>query len=342
MAKRRRGFTLIELLISASLGAALVFVAVRVSTDHQRILGRTTARVEMGQAGRMALELLAHDLRPAGVGVGYQPDGTFSGLAFGSFSVPGGAVFTSNDLPITLEDGSIVTDDLGVLSAVGDVRTVADWAPNVAQTCAGGAYAANDVVALFSREGLFARSARVLNVATSPCTSGSCLAGCNYITLADDATFASDNEARVADYEGGEMFGDLRYVVWFVIPGEGRGQLRRAEVTSQSPCQARDAGCGVVVAEGVESLQIAFWQWDPETLNWSQAVDAIRDRRRLRADVELLVRGAPDPMNVTHEAGALELAPGRCMPESCGRGSAPRWVVRGSVELRNSGRLELR
>ena len=131
------GFTLTELLVSSAIGLFTLAVAVQMASDHTAILSQTTSKMDMYQSARTAVELLGEDLRHAGLGVGYRPDGRFAGLMRGSFQVQGGATFTADGLTQTLSTGSIPTDDLGIRLAMGDLRTIASFSGSQGQICAG-------------------------------------------------------------------------------------------------------------------------------------------------------------------------------------------------------------
>lgn len=342
---RRAGLTLLEVLVSMALGVFVLVAAVTVAADHGRILGRTTGRLDMYQSARATAELIARDLRQAGVGVGYRPDGTFAGLSRGNFAVPGGATFTADDGPLALEWGQGVTDDLGVRLARGEARTVADFDAAQMQVCAGSGLAAGQVASLSSREGLHVKSILVGSVSNAVCGNGVCLNGCERVTFTDDATYVSDPGALGASYAEGGVIGGLAHVVWFVVSGDGRGELRRVSATAASPCASRESGCGEVVARDVETLQVALWQWDEDARAWVDRTGApgIDDRRRIRVDLELVVRGPADDRGQAQSPVTLALAPGRCVPHPCGGGDrAPRWTFRTSVDVRNAGRMVIR
>ena len=143
------------------------------------------------------------------------------------------------------------------------------------------------------------------------------------------------------------MVGDFAEVVWFVVPGaDQEGELRRAYVTQADPCNARDDQCGGLVAEDVETLQVAIWQWDDQTSAWVNQTTAgtVGDRRRLRVDVELVVRGGQDEQSGAHRPIELKLDGQKCVGGSCGA-TGDKWrrfAVRTSVEIRNSGRMLIR
>ena len=344
---RARGFSLIELMIGTAISALTIVVAVRFFTDHTRLLDSTLSTTRMNQDGRQSLDLLVFDLMHAGAGAGYRPDGSFAGLLRGSFSAPGGASFVSNDRLIDLEAGSIPSDDLGLRMAIGDARTIASYDGDSGQICAGGDYKLGEVILLLSQEGLHARSAKLSGLTSATCSLGDCISGCQAFTVEPDGAFVSAPSSANADYAGGELLGQFAQVVWWVTPGHhGQGALRRAELTDATPCPSRDDDCGGTIAEGVETLQVAVWQWDPLASAWVDRTNdpQIDGRNRLRVDVELVARSTQAAGGPPKSGVELSLAPGVCVPSPCNapRSRVTRQVLRASVELKNSGRMLIR
>lgn len=343
--RRKAGFTLIELMISVVVGTFVLAAAIAVTTDHSRVLGRASGRLEMHQGARVAVDLLAQDLRHAGVGVGYRADGSFAGLSMGGFTVQGGAAFQSNDREVTLEGVARRTDDVGIRQAVGDIRTIAAYNDTQAEICAGASYEAGDVVVLTTREGLRARTVRVGGLSATSCSRGLCVGGCEAFSFTADSAYQSDLSAVSADYVEGEVAGTYQHVVWFVTPDANeRGLLQRAEVTSERTCANADNTCGGTVTEGVESLQVAVWQWDEVTAGWVDRTDAtnIDGSQRIRVDLELVVRAPDDPLGGQQSPVQMQLD-SQCIPSPCGTEDAvPRWATRSSVEIRNSSRMMIR
>lgn len=341
------GFSLIELLVSAAIGAFVMLAAVVAATDHTRILSKTRSHIDMQDAGRVSLDLLAGDLRMAGFGVGYRPDGSFAGLSRGSFTVPGGARFTAQDRSLSLSAGTVTTDDIGIRRGSGEVRSIASYADGLAQLCAGSNASPGDVMVLRTRTGASARTIRVNSVSPATCRGASCLGGCEDVNFSADSTYASDLYAANVDYTSGEATDDFAEIVWFVIPGgDGLGELRRAEVTAVDPCVAPDSSCGGTVAPSVQTLQAAVWQWDEPTASWVDMTSnaLITGKRRIRVDVELVIRSHyVDERSPYRESLPLELGAGKCVPSPCGSrpDQVERRVLRTSVELRNSGRMNL-
>lgn len=66
-----RGFTLIELIIGTAIATVLTAAAFAFAAHETRLMGVSRERVELVQAGRASLDLIAEDLAQAGAGVGY-------------------------------------------------------------------------------------------------------------------------------------------------------------------------------------------------------------------------------------------------------------------------------
>lgn len=341
------GFTLVELLVSTGTGLFVLAAAVTLASDHSRVLGRSTTRLDMHQSARLAAELIAQDIRHAGVGIGYRADNSFAGIRRGEFQLAGGAPMDADDREIVLNSGRLLTDDLVIRQAVGSMRSIAQFGNGTGQICAGGDFETDDIVVLVTREGLHAQTVRLTAIDDAICTDGSCVNGCQDFTFVSDASYTADPAIADANFTGGEMAGEYQEVAYFVYPNaEGRGVLQRAEISGTTQCQAADASCGGTVAENVETLQIAVWQWDDGAQVWTDVTTApsIPDRSRLRVDVELVVRAAyVDDRSGLQAAQQLELA-ATCVPAPCGteQDRVQRWTLRSSVEIRNSGRMQIR
>ena len=345
--RTQAGFTLTELVVSSAVGLFTLAVAVQVASHHSAAVGETTRQMDTLQSSRMVLDLISEDLRHAGAGVGYRPDGQFGGLIRGAFTVSGGAQFSAGGRVQTLTTGDVVTDDLGIRLATGDIRTVAAYAGVSGQICAGSNMAVGDVVMLLSREALHGVTVQLQSLADAACVDGMCRDGCATFTYAPSASYQSDAGAPTVNYVSGSMIGDFAEVVWFVHAGpDGDGELRRAEVTSAQPCATRGTDCGGLVADDVETMQVAVWQWDDAISQWVDrtASATVDDRRRLRVDIEVVVRGGAERAEGAGRPVALQLAPGQCVGGTCGGvgDQNRRFVMRTSVEVRNGGRMQIR
>ncbi|MFO0723751.1 MAG: prepilin-type N-terminal cleavage/methylation domain-containing protein [Myxococcota bacterium] len=332
-----RGFTLVELMVASSVGAVITLAGVAFVSHQTRLMGVTSERIEMNQASRFGLERLRADLRMAGVGIGYDESGGFSGLEFSTFS-RGGAQFTSDNR--TLNSG-VLTDDLGILIASGGQTTIAGYnSGGLAQFCAASGIKSGSLVVFRSEDGLSARSAIVTQIGSGHCSGDVCSGGCDDVLWAADpaATYASGANAIDVSYLGGTATGDLRQVTWFVEDTDpahrGEGRLRRVV----GDCSALDYNCGEVMAERVESMQIR--RYARKDGAWTDITDATTKPEpgvRLRVDVELVVRArAVDTQ--PHEPTSLLLETGACVPSCTSRDSYARKAVRASVEIKNSGR----
>src|SRR5689334_17870044 len=65
----QRGFTLVELMITLVVLAVVVIVLTTVMLTAQRGKVQSSNRIESSQAARIALDMMARDLRSAGYGV---------------------------------------------------------------------------------------------------------------------------------------------------------------------------------------------------------------------------------------------------------------------------------
>src|SRR5687768_1400823 len=117
--RRVRGFTLVELMVSMAIGLFVVAAAFTFVVHQNQLLEFTRRSIDRDRGGRVSLDLLVQDLRHAGIGTGYAPDGTFNGIIFGDFTVPGGAIFHGNDL----------SDDIGIRMANGSYRSIVQFGP---------------------------------------------------------------------------------------------------------------------------------------------------------------------------------------------------------------------
>jgi prepilin-type N-terminal cleavage/methylation domain-containing protein len=336
-----RGFTLIEMLVSLAIGAFVAAAAVTFAGDQIRLLDRTDSQLGTQQEGRAVIDLVATELRAAGLGVGYTVDGRFAGLRRGDFSVQGGAVFRSNGGQV---DGR-ATDDLGLRFTIGDVRTISNYTRGVSgQVCAGGDFAADDLVLLMSRNGRTAHTARLGSINPDVCQGTQCAGGCETFTFAFEEGYETGTDALTATYREGELFGDYREVVYFVAnDANERSHLRRAEISAAQPCASREDACGVVVGQQVEALQVRVWLFDEVTGGWLDVTgrSAINEVGPVRVDLELVARSDEAKTNQVAIRSALDSS--ACYPAPCGASDAiPREVFRTSVDVRNAGRMQIR
>lgn len=345
MKRTRAGYTLLELVVATGAGSILTLSAVAFATHQTRALGMTTDQLELAQSSRSALDRVKADLRMAGAGVGYDAAGTFAGIEIGQFQ-RGGATFNSANHLINLENGSSVTDDLGITLANGDYATIAAFSPSgTGQLCAGGEFDDEDIVLIRSEDGLSARTVRLSGLNAAPCALGQCAGGCQAFGWSPDPSYLSGDEAAIAPYAGGEAAGNFQQVTWFVEttdPGDsehGAGRLRRAE----GSCRARDHNCGEVMLENVESLQIRVYErtrngWIDRTSLGSRVPGA----SRIRVDIELVIRARYARSKHPRKAVTTDLEAQLCFPACGTEDHYIRHLVKTSVEIKNSGRLAFR
>lgn len=370
MPRDRRGFTLLELLVGIFIALFLTAAAVALARHETRLMGVSNEQLELEQSSRSALDLLAFDLRQAGVGVGYDNADQFHGLLLESFTAGG---VTWNDdaasASIQLQKSSpsggplgptydMPTEDIGIMITEGAFATIADYSDvGGGQYCLseGVRFEPGEVVVFRSEDGLAARSTVIQPTGAETCRFGDCVGGCMSFTWSIQPTpaFLSDPSAQTASYLGGEIHGDLKTIVWFVESTDpaslNRGQLRRAmfDGNPANDCTARDSSCGAIVSDNTETLQIEVWSWDPTLATWQRVTGANRivGRERVRVDVELVVRSRVPGVR-KHEPVTLALAPGQCVPEPCATSrddwdQIERRAYRTSIEVKNSGRFAL-
>ncbi len=334
------------MVVALLVGAIVVAAGFVLTGHHTKVMGATNDTLKMQQAGHRGFRLLKEDIKHAGLGVGHATDGAFKGLLRGRFQVPGGAEFNANDRTLSLGAASIPTDDLGIYHARGTARTIAYQGSGFYQICAGSGVQAGDLVAVLSRVGRYSRSVRIQSVNNAACLRSRCSSGCQTLSWLADSILEASPGALAASYAGGEIFADLKLVLWFVTWDEGgRGELRRAEINGATGCTQPDRSCGGVVAEGIDTLQVAVWAWDKNQRRWVNKTDHPRllGADRLRIDVELMARTMSELGSMRQNTGAMksEMASMACMPGQCSgeKKQIGRWALRGSVEIRNSGRM---
>ena len=339
-----RGFTLIEVMVSLAIGAFIAVASLTLTGEQLRVLDLTESRVSMSQEGRSAMELIAKDVRSAGLGVGYQADGTFAGLRRGVFSVAGGASFQADDFDV---GNGLLTDDLGLRFTRGDVRTISDYNQGTGQVCAGGMFSEDELVLLMSRNGRTANSARILSANPDAGVGTVCVDGCETFTFVWDSTYSTDAGAQTATYDEGELFGDFQEVVYFATPDpvSGLSTLRRARIDTSEPCTSRSADCGVVVGVNIEAIQTRLWMFDEASQGWTDVTTDgdITEVTQLRLDVELVMR-ADSASDARERPVASALENGLCYPAGCGgEGDGRlRQILRSSIDIRNAGRMQIR
>ncbi len=341
----RRGFTLVEVVVASAISLCIVSAAVAFAGHASRLLGITKQSLDLEQINRASMDLLLEDLRHAGTGVGYSTDGSFPGLKLGAFNFDG-ASFNSNNNSVILSSGTASTDDIGIIVADGAYATIAHYSlAGTGQICAGSGISSGSLVMLHSDDGISGRSVIVGGITAAACLNGACERGCESFTWTADPSFTSDPSATSVLYAGGEMASGLKRIAWFVesSPGTPRiGNLRRAVFDNTHTCSARNASCGDLVADHVETVQTQIWRFDTTTSSWQNATTGVLDDSdRIRVDVEMVVRGRTDT-GTRRDPAVLRLEPNTCIPGCSTVDGVDRRVVRGSAELRNSGRMRIR
>lgn len=357
--RARRGVTLIELMVGMVIGLLLTTAAVAFVRSESRLMGVTEDRLDMVQASRVALKLISSDLRSAGLGT--RPEaGEFRGLLMVPFALDGVTFGAAPDLQLeeVAPDGSVSTygvpvQDLGVRLADGPQATVVSYIGSPASggsitVChhAGLALRSGDVVLLQDQPGISTQTV-LLRLPRAPEPCGDCRSGCvraNFFEPSSATLNYRSNTGATQNYDLGQMYGDYKEVVWFVVPDPdrpGRGALRRKAYSARQPtCTARDNSCGALVARNVEALFYQVYQFAPGG-GWSQVPAGVRPRAdaRVRIDVELVTR-AEESADQTFPQVQAQLAPaGPISLPTIPRDRVARRVFRATVELRNSGRI---
>ena len=241
---------MIELLVGMAIGLFLTATAIAFARYETKLLGVSTESLDVQRAGRLAIDLLARDLKEAGAGVGYLDNGVFAGLkverftwtslnpaatlAFNStgtplpenpgFPPPQGA---GVDIPLNTSDGTVYTvrsTDLMILRAGGSYATIADYtsAGPTGQICAGPDidFEPNELVVLRNEDGIAAHAFLLTGIGSpGACTKGQCLNGCRTFTgISQSAFLETGPGASALSYLSGEMHGGLEAIAWFVVP----------------------------------------------------------------------------------------------------------------------------
>jgi len=358
------GFTLVELIVAMLIGSLLTTAAVAFVRSESKLMGVTEDRLEITQASRVVLNLIASDLRSAGLGL--RPTANqFDGLLTGAFNV-GPVAFGPGNIQLEQADVDQApgaptnaynrpTQDLGVRLADGDQATI------VAFDGTGGGsgnftvcdnpglnFRNNEVVLLQDQTSLSTWAVELTNVGASSVCAANCASGCVPLTWQRPVSPAHryvGNSGDNVDYRLGQMFGEFKTVVWFLVPDPNRpnrGVLRRMTWDDTQPdCAARDNNCGALVARNVEAFYYRVYQFTPDG-GWLEiapggAPDA---DGRIRVDIELVMR-AEESSSQTFNQIQAELAPGAPAPfPQAARDRIARRVFRATVELRNAGRID--
>ena len=376
------GLTLVELLIGTFIALTLTAAAVAFAVHETRLMGASQDRLVIAQTTHAALDLIAEDVAQAGSGIGYDSAGNFAGLMLGNFTV-GACGYGLNTVSLTEVDQlnvagtvySVPTTDLGIRYANGNYAGIADYNALGGQPSGQHCqdmdfgdiwFAPNELVVLRSDSGAAAHTAVINSQATQGAPNTFSGTGCSYtecnntpgrcidFTFTLDSSWRTDALAGTANYARGEIHGGYREVVWYVEQsadpalGHQFGSLRRALFTTTnlpSSCVAR-AGSGVEVTQYIETLLVQPYTLNPQTGLWERwtAAPPINNARRIRLDLELVIRSQSPAPAPQRETELLLATPAQCIPAgSCGGNTdyGKRFVYRTSVEVKNSGRVRM-
>ena len=375
--RSRRGLTLIELVVGVFIAVFLTAAAVAFAAHETRLMGISQDKLDVSQASRASLELLAADLAMAGAGVGHFESGNFAGVQLGPFTVDACA-FNASGSPLVFNPpspppqgaytnvalraagpqgtfGAVYTSptvDIGIRFADGAYATVAQYnSAGGGQFCAGPniRFQPNEMAVLRTGDGLAAHTVVVNtpNVA-GPCAFGQCVGGCANFVFNPTTDFQSSSNTLGLEYQGGELQGGYKQIVWFVVGNGTVGTLRRAVFDTSPPvCPGRSNAVGGTVADNVEALEAQMYQYvtdpavfagAPAWVNVGQA--GVNTRFRTRVDLEVVIRssGSVDRMRPPVR---LYLRTNTCVPSIAGCTTNPvdygdREVFRTSVEIKNA------
>ncbi len=378
-AHAQRGLTLIELMVGFTIAILLTLAAIAFAAHETRLMGISRERLDLAQASRAVVDLLAEDIKQAGAGIGYRSDGTFAGLLMDNF-VAGGVQFNPDggtptganaavgtgpgvfaNLPLALvgeretagASYTAITTDIGILTASGSYATIAEYnAAGAGMFCTapGTAFDNGEFVVLRTQSSFDAFTAVINVTGTAPCNTSNghdCVGGCTAFNFAPNGVYATDLGATNRSYLGGEIAGGVQTIVWFAVSDGTQGHLRRVVFDSAAGCAARDDTCGGNVVDNVEALVAQAWTFDAITGTWSRAGQLpIATNDRIRVDIEIVMRSRKSSSRPTRPA-VLNLlpSPSNCIPSTGACNEAQdhgqRTVLRTSVEVKNSGRMSL-
>lgn len=259
-----RGVTLIELVVGSLIALFLTAAAVSFARHETKLLGFSTERLEMQQASRSALDLMANDLRLAGAGIGYNNASAFQGLLFGRFVV-NGVTFNPGVDPTTGEPAAVIqlnrsdlitgaavaaapyamgTEDIGIQYANGYFGTITDLQPGAVTgtycLVPGITFRPGERSLIRTEDGISTRSVRFWNQGATGCNDtgwcqppSTCARGifANDIPGLQYVSGAGATGATGAGYSGGELTTGFTTQVYFVDSSDpanpNMGSLRR-------------------------------------------------------------------------------------------------------------------
>ena len=344
----QRGVTLIELMVGFTIAILLTLAAVSFAAHETRLMGISRERLDLAQATRAAIDLLAEDLKQAGTGIGYQANGTFAGLMLDRFTINGlsfnenGPGVTPFNPPIGAQGPGVRTDltlefagrngstfgsfdsiatDIGIITANGSYATIVEYDAPAGGGVARGSFCENaetnfrngEVVVLRSQSSLDGFSGVMTPGVSGPCNAGNghgCLGGvCTPFDLAPDAFFQTDPNVQNRSFLGGEISGGLKTIVWFSLDNGPTASLRRAVFDDRTGCAIKDGTCGGLVVDNVEAFVAQAWTFSEAVGQWTNAgQEDIANNDRIRVDVELVVRSRKSATRQTTPV-ALNLLP---------------------------------
>lgn len=375
--RSRRGLTLLELMVGVFIAIFLTAAAVAFAAHETRLMGISQSKLEVSFASRAAIDMLAADLAMAGAGVGHFESGNFAGIRMGPFSIAG-CQFNGSGSPTVFNPGSplpqgayttialrtvgqggsigtsytLPTVDIGIRYADGAYTTIAQYnSAGAGQICMGPGvrFQPNEMAVMRTGDGLAAHTVVVnSNNVAGPCTFGQCVGGCANFIFTPSTDFQTSANTGSLEYQGGELQGGYKEVVWFVVGNGTTGTLRRAIFDTTPPtCPGRTNALGGSVADNVETVQAQMYQYitDPVVFAGAPAwvnvgQTSLGTRFRTRVDLEMVLRSTSS-VDRLRPPTRLLLRTNTCVPNNAGCVATPvdygdREVFRTSVELKNA------
>lgn len=374
--RRRRGLTLLELVVGVFIAVFLTAAAVAFAAHETKLMGVSKDQLDLSQASRAAIDLLASDIAMAGGGVGFDEQNNFIGISLNRFNIgacafnqwggpfgydPGtplpAGCYTDINLRTVDQEGvratayTMPTQDLLLRFADGAYSTIADYSGSTGQYCAGpGIRFGPGELVLFRTESYDQfKAVQITPGVSGPCSNGQCQNGCVNFSFTN-ANFLSSSAAAVnAIYTGGEIAGGLKTVAWFVASDGTDGTLRRAVFDQPTPtCAARGNTVGGAVASNVEATYFQIYSFiedpaivgpTPRWVNMGQQNMGGLNRFKTRVDVELVMRTRRTANRPKHPVRPM-LRTGICAPNiapcTVQQDYGEREIYRTSVEIKNA------
>jgi len=323
-------------------------------------MGVTEDRLDMVQASRVVMNLVSSDIRSAGLGL--RPSGgEFQGLLTGAFTIAGVGFGAGNTIDLEQADATALTSsrytvpvqDLGMRLADGSQATIVGFSgkgssAGTMTVCdhAGMSLANEEIVLLQDQPQISTWAVELSNIGASA-ACGECSNGCvplQWIEPTSPGHQYDSNAGRTQEYRLGQMFGNFKTVVWFIVPDPDRvdrGVLRRMTWDDTQPdCGNRDNTCGALVARNVEAFYYRVYQFTPVG-GWVEVAPGTNPTAdaRVRVDVELVMRAEETADKTFPRVQAQLPAGGSTDFPAAARDRIERRVYRATVELRNAGRI---